>query len=137
MPTEKEMEKKQIWYDEDIVYNLEREDESLMPTIAKEYLHPTTNTTTTLNFNDGFAAECLDTIIQSNDIYQARERIRKRQEVGSSIKKRLAKFQKFAAGNHIKASTNRLGKDTLEPMIECYRERERLEEERIDGLHVK
>ena len=77
MPTEKEMEKKQIWYDEDIVYNLEREDESLMSTIAKEYLHLTTNITTTLNFNDGFAAECLDTIIQANDIYQARERIKK------------------------------------------------------------
>ena len=44
--------------------------------------------------------------------------MRKRQEEGPSIKCRLSKFATLMTGNLVKARTNRLGKDTLELMIE-------------------
>ena len=40
------------------------------------------------------------------------------------MKDKMRKFRKFTAGNHVKASTNRLGKCMLELMIDKCREKE-------------
>ena len=55
----------------------------------------------------------------------------KRKNEGSSVKERLSKHQKPTAGNLVKAGTNRLGKDTLELMIERRHEKERVEHDKF------
>ena len=90
-----------------------------------------------MDFNDDFAAECSDTIAQDNDMKQERERIRKRQDIGCTIKERLAKFQNFASGNTMKTGTDRPGKDALELMKERRRQKERLKKEKIEKLRLE
>ena len=96
---------------------------SQMPTMCKDFTAPKINNTPKLNFAGGFSAVCFKRITQHSDVHQARERILKRKNEGSSIKEGLSKEQKLTAGNLVNASANRLGKDTLELMIERLREK--------------
>ena len=77
---------------------------------------------------------CLEKLIQYNDSHQARERINKRKNTGTTIKERLSKFQKLSAGNIIKAGANRLRKDLVDIAIERRLEKERLQQDKLDAL---
>ena len=65
-------------------------------------------------------------------MHEARERIKKRKEDGTSIKDRLSKHGNISTGNHAKAGTNRLGKDTFELMKERSIKKEREMKDKLD-----
>ena len=46
-----------------------------------------------LNFSEGTALRCLDQIVRSNDIMEARNRIRASQEVGKTLRQELEDAQ--------------------------------------------
>ena len=87
-----------------------------------------------LNLEYGFADLCFDKIAQAKDTHEARERIRKRQDDGSTIKDKMRKFRKFTTGNHVKAGTNHLGKCMLELMSNKYREKEQQQTAKLDAV---
>ena len=72
-----------------------------------------TEHTPVFNLKSEFSAACFETIEQNDDLCNARERIKKQQEDGSSIKETFYDFTTFAAGDYAKASTNMLGKHFL------------------------
>ena len=83
-----ENEKNKLWY-----IDLYKDHNNNLPVISKEFLaQKQTIPSLQLNFQYGFTASYLETIIQNKDIYLAREKIRKRQELGCTVKKRLAKY---------------------------------------------
>ena len=90
-----------------------------MLTISNEYLIQREDSDNLhFNFNNGFSSTCFDKLIQHKDLYEARNRMLKRQNYGALIKEWLSKFQKITAGNIVKAGTNHLGKDVYALMVE-------------------
>ena len=95
-----------------------------LPEIDQTYLKKLSNENSTLNFNTGFAVNCLDKIMHHQDSHEVRERMKNRQEDGSNTKDRLSKFAKLSASNHVKAGTNSMVKGTFELMKERCLEKE-------------
>ena len=62
-----------------------------------------------LNFSEGTALRCLEQIVQSNDITEARTRIRANQERGKMLREELADARSCTAGVIVKAKHHRLG----------------------------
>ena len=62
-----------------------------------------------LNFSKGTALRCLDTIVQSNDIMEARNRIRSNQMRGKTLQEELEAARGCTAGVIVKAKEHRLG----------------------------
>ena len=108
--------------------------DSSLPKMSTSCLPASNAHSVTMNFSDGFAATCLERIVQHKDMHQARENITKRKHDGNSIKERLSKFSKLSAGNLVKAGANRLGKDTIDLMIERRMEKERAEKDKLDAI---
>ena len=69
-----------------------------------------------LNFSYGAASLCLDTIITSEDLQKARERIKKEKEDGKSVTQKLKESAKITAGIVWKCGTNHLGKSVIDAM---------------------
>ena len=87
-PCEIENGKNKLWY-----IDLCKDYNDNLPVISKEFLaQKQTIPSLQLNFQHGFAASYLETIIQNKDIYLVREKIRKMQKLGCTVKERLAKY---------------------------------------------
>ena len=63
-----------------------------------------------LDFGQGTAAWCLDSIVMNKDLMSARERIRKQQKVGKTLKEKIVESKKITAGYLFKAGSCRIGK---------------------------
>ena len=67
-----------------------------------------------LNFGKGTAAWCLDSMVMSHDLMAARERIRKSQIEGQTIKEKLQECKRLTAGNLFKCGSCRIGKTVFD-----------------------
>ena len=77
------------------------------PTLDAKFL-PLVNTVK-LDFSRGTAMRCLDKIVQSNDIMEARNRNRDNQERGKTLKEELESARAATAGVIVRAKEHRLG----------------------------
>lgn len=77
------------------------------PTHDAKFLPPVN--TVKLNFSCGTAMRCLDKIVQSNDIMEARNRNRDNQERGKTLKEELESARAATAGVIVRAKEHRLG----------------------------
>ena len=85
-----------------------------LPTTTPTFLPSSAHDETySMNFQNGFATNILDKIIQHQDTRVPRKRIKKLQEDGNDAKDHLSTYAKFSASNYTKSGTNRLGKDDL------------------------
>lgn len=89
---EKKLEKEQSWFSECMNDSIDNNANNA-PSMNEQYLPtPAAQNNTKLNFSNGCSATCLETLIQYNDLHQARECINKRKNAGTTIKERLSKF---------------------------------------------
>ena len=68
------------------------------------------NETPILNFSEGVSSVCLDKLVQQSDLMKSRERIKKEQMNGKSVREMLEKARKVTLGAVFKCGTNCLGK---------------------------
>ena len=79
----------------------------LNPTVDTKFFRPVE--TEELNFSRGTAMRCLDKIVQSNDIMEARNRNRENQERGKLLKEELESARAATAGVIVRVKEHRLG----------------------------
>jgi hypothetical protein len=83
------------------------------------------------NYTNPPAAIFLDTMVCEHDLTAARERVKKNQESGASIKERLAAVKgKISAAKLTKCGTHSLGKSVLERVRYVSEEKKKMEEEK-------
>ena len=79
-----------------------------------------------LNFSEGTALRCLDQIVCSNDIMEARNQIRAAQEVGKTLRQELEDARGCTAGVIVRAKEHRLGL-TIKDFVLEHKEKQREE----------
>ena len=82
----------------------------------------------TLNFEYGNAAYCLDSIVSHDALQKARQRIRKEQEKGESLKHKISVSKRVTAGILVKAGSHRIGQTVFDVVKQ--RTQEKAEESR-------
>lgn len=73
-----------------------------------------TRQSSSLNFSTGVSAECLTALVRTDQLMEARERIRKEKANGEDLVTRLKQAKRVTAGFVWKEGTNRLGKTIFE-----------------------
>ena len=67
-----------------------------------------------LNFSNGFSADCITSLISNEQLMEARERIKSEKSEGEDLVTRLTASKRLTAGFCWKEGTNRLGKTIFE-----------------------
>ena len=71
-----------------------------------------------LNFGNGKAASVLDSLVQHNDLMEARERMKIRRATGRNLREELMEGKRITAGRCFKAGTCRLGQTVFDVVRE-------------------
>jgi len=95
-----------------------------------------------LNFSTGVSAECLTALVGSQQLMEARERIKREKVDGEDLATRLKAAKRITAGFVWKEGTNRLGKTVFEVCKEKYKrkkdlERQKKQKEKKDYFELK
>ena len=80
-----------------------------------------------LNFSTGVSAECLNALVGSQQLMEARERIKREKANGEDLATRLKAAKRITAGFVWKEGTNRLGKTVFEVCKEKHKQKKELE----------
>ena len=88
-----------------------------------------------LNYGIGTMAWCLDSIVMSNDLQDARSKLRERQETDKSLKEKLIESKKITAGNLSKASSCRIGKTILDIQKVNVEKRRKFQSDKVKKEH--
>ena len=67
-----------------------------------------------LNFTTGDSAFCIDSLIHHKELLKARDRIKKEQQHGLTLKDRLKTSKRITAGILVKARSHRIGKTVFD-----------------------
>ena len=97
----------------DVILPRNNHQQSLSETETESELYSSTtneNETPILNFSEGVSSVCLDKLVQQSDLMKSRERIKKEQMNGKSVREMLEKARKVTLGAVFKCGTNCLGK---------------------------
>ena len=71
-----------------------------------------------LNYNTGNAAFCIDSLLQHDQLMTARQRIKKEQENGKSVREKIAASKRVTAGMLVKSGSHRLGQTVFDVVKE-------------------
>ena len=91
---------------------------AIVPYTSTTITAPPPDAVEPLNFSQGKAASVLDTLVQHNDLMEARQRMKVRRDNGKNLKEQLMEGERITAGRCFKAGTVRLG----QTVFECVRE---------------
>ena len=109
------------------------------PTFDQKYyptVEPDTVKNLRLNFSQGTALRCLERIVQSNDIMEARCRVKSAQNKGKTLREELEDARSCTAGVIVKAKHHRLGL-TIKDFVKEGREKQKQEaRDAIEKLRV-
>ena len=91
---------------------IEIDDDS--PTFEMKYLKKEEKIDPSLNLSQGFGFECIKQIISSNDLNEAREKIKKEKEIGQSVEERIKEIKNMSAGTLFLAGSVKIGQSVYD-----------------------
>ena len=94
-------------------------------------LYPSPVAAEILNFSEGTAACCLESIVRHSDLMEAREKIKVRRDEGKNLKEQLREGKKVTAGRAFKGGTCRLGQTIFDVVKENRDKRTQIDQAKI------
>ena len=102
------------------------------PNYNLQYLpQPTNPQSLHLNFENGMSRTCIDKIVQHSELMKSRERVKREQDDGRSLKLKLESAKRVTAGILFRSGSARLGKTVFEIQKEIKAKKDAMEREKI------
>ena len=92
------------------------------------------STQLSLNFSNGASSFCIGSILNQEQLMEARQKMNKQQIEGKSVVENLKSAKRVTAGTCYKSGTNRLGKDVFEVCKESIGNKRREIEKKMKQL---